>query len=423
MNSLSSKALRGCSAFVLAASLAPFAGAQTTWYVDVNGTPPGSGAISDPYTSIQHAIDQPTTVNKDTLIVAPGTYVENVQLGTKQLRLIGAGAELCTIQAAGPGDVVDFTYGLELRGFTITGGDAASYALRMTSIDHAVIERCVIAGNAGRGIHFFATGGLGRLFNCTITNNGGEGLFMTHASGGKVRNNIVWGNGLPSSYGFAPHGIGDFFNNDLEDFPFKNTCVSYTCGNFRANPMFADVPNGDYRLQPGSPCLDAGYPGSLPDPDGSVADVGAYPFDLSLGPIVYCKGQVNSQSCTPAVGFTGTPSAAGAPFDITCSSVVNNEQGLLFYGHQSKATPYQGGTLCVRAPLERTPLQSSGGNPPPDDCSGQYAFDFGAEIQSGSNPNLVAGATVYAQFWYHDPQLPGPFATGRSDAIAFEILP
>ena len=46
--------------------------------------------------------------------------------------------------------------------------------------------------------------------------------------------------------------------------------------------------------------------------------------------------------------------SAGAPFEIQCSNVVNNKAGLLFYGFQPKALPYQGGTLCVSAPVRRS---------------------------------------------------------------------
>ncbi len=53
---------------------------QTTWYVDVNGTPPGTGSQADPYTSIQYAIEQPATVDLDTILVSPGTCLENVDL-------------------------------------------------------------------------------------------------------------------------------------------------------------------------------------------------------------------------------------------------------------------------------------------------------------------------------------------------------
>ncbi len=47
------------------------------------------------------------------------------------------------------------------------------------------------------------------------------------------------------------------------------------------DPLFVDAENGDYRLQPESPCIDTGDPEFPPDPDGSRSDRGALPFDPS----------------------------------------------------------------------------------------------------------------------------------------------
>ncbi len=46
--------------------------------------------------------------------------------------------------------------------------------------------------------------------------------------------------------------------------------------NIDADPLFVDAENLDYRLQENSPCIDAGDPNSPLDPDGTIADMGAY---------------------------------------------------------------------------------------------------------------------------------------------------
>lgn len=138
-------------------------------------------------------------------------------------------------------------------------------------------------------------------------------------------------------------------------------------------------------------------------------------------PRVYCTAKVNSQGCTPAIGFSGAPSQSGGTFTLSAVQVLNNEYGILFYGHGAAAAPFQGGTLCVAPPTLRTPAQLSGGNPPPDDCSGHYAYDFGALIHGGTDPALVAGAWTYAQYWTRDPL--SPSTTGLTDAVGFLIAP
>ena len=49
-------------------------------------------------------------------------------------------------------------------------------------------------------------------------------------------------------------------------------------GNFYADPIFTNPDNEDYTLQISSLCIDAGDPSSDLDPDGTIADMGAYPF-------------------------------------------------------------------------------------------------------------------------------------------------
>jgi hypothetical protein len=230
-----------------------------------------------------------------------------------------------------------------------------------------------------------------------------------------IRNSIVWGNTAHADPGIVFNSMGTF------TIDYTDTQESWGgTGNLVANPFFVDAANGDLNLQATSPCIDAGDPASPLDPDGTRADMGALPFQQCLPPTTYCTAKTNSQGCVPAVGSSGSPSAtSSSPFTITATNVLNQKSGLLFYGFGSNAAPFQGGTMCVQPPVRRTPLQSSNGNAPPDDCSGSYAADFNAWTQSSSDPLLIAGAHVFVQFWSRDPA--SPSTTGLTDALSFWI--
>ena len=104
--------------------------------------------------------------------------------------------------------------------------------------------------------------------------------------------------------------------------------------------------------------------------------------------------------------------------------MLNNKSGLFFYGLNGQiGAPFQGGFLCVKNPIKRSSVQSSNGNPPPNDCSGTYAVDFNALIAAGSDPDLVAGAQVWLQYWSRDPGFAPPDNTGLTDALAATICP
>ena len=145
----------------LCLSLAGPASAQSTWYVDLTGTPPGSGTVGDPYTSIDFALNQPSTLSGDTVLVAPGTYVENVTFPGRGVSLIAtAGAGATTIDAGGSGSAVTFqgTDGTQMRmcSFRITGGTGTSPSA--TTDDE-------------QGGGLLALGAIVKVLDCTIEGN------------------------------------------------------------------------------------------------------------------------------------------------------------------------------------------------------------------------------------------------------------
>jgi hypothetical protein len=147
-------------------------------------------------------------------------------------------------------------------------------------------------------------------------------------------------------------------------------------------------------------------------------------------PTTYCTAKVNSLGCTPTIGSTGIPSAtAGSGFTVTGSNVINNKPGILFYGTTGQAAiPFQGGTLCVASPIKRSGALNSGGNPPPNDCSGVYSIDMNAFAVSPGPPVplpglTVPGTVVDCQFWGRDQGFPAPNNTTLTDALEYTVCP
>jgi hypothetical protein len=147
---------------------------------------------------------------------------------------------------------------------------------------------------------------------------------------------------------------------------------------------------------------------------------------LHFGPVladatpvdVYCTAKVNSQGCLPRIDSNGlSPSKSAGTFAVVCSQVLNQKNGLLFFGFAPLGAPFQGGTLCVSSPTIRTASQNSGGSPLGNDCTGTYSYTF-----TTADMNLFGldpGETVYCQYWSRDPQ--SPSTTGLSNGLEFTV--
>jgi hypothetical protein len=134
----------------------------------------------------------------------------------------------------------------------------------------------------------------------------------------------------------------------------------------------------------------------------------------------YCTGKLNTDGCVPRIQFEGAPKVGGLTnFVLRGVDVLANANGLLIYSKAGPGSaPFHGGTLCIGAGLLRTPGQNSGGAGP---CGGQLQFDFNAWVALGSDPALVAGQKVWAQYWYRDVASQG--GTGLTDGVTFTLCP
>jgi hypothetical protein len=160
------------------------------------------------------------------------------------------------------------------------------------------------------------------------------------------------------------------------------------------------------------------------DEHGNVGESDLKSIDTAGGcsgqAATYCTPKLNSDGCLPRMEFEGAPKVGGlTSFVIRGTDVLANANGLLIY---SKAgpnnAPFNGGVLCVGAGLLRTPGQNSGGAGP---CGGTLVFDFNSWVALGSDPALVAGQKVWAQFWYRDVASPG--GNGLTNGVTFTLCP
>ncbi len=405
------------------ALLTSSAAAQTTWYVDAQAVAPGLGTPVEPYTSIQYAISQPSTLSGDRIVVAPGAYAEHVVFGSKRLALESTGGPRVTvIRSVADGAVVDARYfgpggPVRLEGFTVQGNP--SHSTIGVDLANTLMRRCIVHGHRqlpgsslGAGVRF---DDFSSVLACTIVDNW-RGLAEAGFGGaGEVRDSIVAGN--PGGDVAVDPKVVTFAYTLVEE----GLSTQSGPGNLDGDPWLWSTELFDFAPAPGSAVIDSGDPAAPLDPDGSRRDMGALAFDPGYAPApsVYCTSKLNSLGCAPSIGAVGSARVSGSPFVITCSAQLNQRSGLLFYGYQRQALAYQGGWLCVRAPVRRTPLLQSGGSTGGNDCTGSFSFDFDAWLQSGVDPALTPGAMVFAQYWSRDSAV--SFGTVRSDALSFGV--
>lgn len=138
----------------------------------------------------------------------------------------------------------------------------------------------------------------------------------------------------------------------------------------------------------------------------------------------FCEAKTSSAGCAPAIGWSGYPSAtAHLGFDVNCAGVVNQSPGFLMLGLGGRANdPFEGGTLCVAAPILRTTPTTSGGSPAGTlDCTGSWRLDVNTWLFV--NHPMAPGESFTCQWWGRDPGLTGPASSQLSDALEALLFP
>jgi len=281
--------------------------------------------VPSQYPTIQSAID--SAINGDTIIVAPGTYNETINLQGKGVTLRSSepnSPELTIINGCGLGSVVTFAGGetadadCEFIGFTITGGNATgngggiqgnftkaviSNCIIKNNISqnrgggvsrcNGILDRCIIAGNAAKNRGGGVLASNCTMVNCLIYDNyvgylesstEGYGGGLYNCSGDVINCTIAYNNangragGLDGYNGTITNCI--VWGNELEQM-LNCSQPTYSCiqdwigggmGNIDTNPLFADPNNEDYHLLADSPCIDAADPNYAAAPNATDID-------------------------------------------------------------------------------------------------------------------------------------------------------
>jgi len=259
------------------------------------------------YNTIQAAID--VAAKGDTVLVAPGTYVENIDFKGKAITVKSSGgAGVTVIDGNQMGSVVALgaADNAVLDGFSITNG-LSSHCGGVSSYGNQLITNNFIFGNTatccsggircGGATYPCAVISNNIIFNNTVTHAGGgirclntaapliinNTIFNNYAGQGggiesrlntqpTVVNTILWGNEAPQGKEIYidNDSIFTISNSDVKGgksstYVVSSATLNWKKGMIDANPLFVDVANDDFHLkqnpcQPGivNSCVDAG---------------------------------------------------------------------------------------------------------------------------------------------------------------------
>jgi hypothetical protein len=217
------------------------------------------------------------------------------------------------------------------------------------------ISNSLIVGNIARGAGAIAMqdGVTLDINKCTFCGNIGESdgsITIEVGSSVAITNSILVDN-EPVEISFFEHADRNELDIDYTDISggqeaiehIENADVNWGDGNINEDPIFVDPDEGDYHLQWGSPCINAGDPDANPDPDGTRSDMGAYPY--FHGGVVegYVLDAMNDEPLEGAVvatsyrveavadenGYWQIDQVRVAPFSMTAHMIGYNDSTIL----------------------------------------------------------------------------------------------
>ncbi len=295
------------------------------------------------------------------------------------------------------------------------------------------LVNCTVTGNSagGAGGGIFVAAGPATITNCTIADNvaagRGGGFACQGPSTPTITNCILWDDGAPIGSEIAllddPNLGGTTLTLRFSDFEGGAAAVlvdpgstlNLGAGNLDVDPRFVDSAASNYQLSPSSPCIDAGNNADVPaeaanDPLGTPRILDGD----SDGNAVVDMGAFERFFCQQDLGFGGPGDSvlsvcgeellSGNNAELRLANALPLHQVFLIAGLSSNPTAFGGGVLVPIPILLLFPLATGG--------DGELSFN----VSGGHGP-----LTIYLQFVYQDPQLPGGF--GISNALAVQLLP
>jgi hypothetical protein len=148
----------------------------------------------------------------------------------------------------------------------------------------------------------------------------------------------------------------------------------------------------------------------------------------ATGCINFCTAGTTTNGCLATMSCVGTPSVSqSSGFVLTAQNVEGMKNGLIRYSlmpHPTMPPWGVGGTsfLCIKAPMQQTGIQNSGGTV--NQCNGALSLDF--LVWASAHPAALgqpftAGTSIYVQALFQDP--PAVKTTNLSDGLMFTLVP
>ncbi len=158
-----------------------------------------------------------------------------------------------------------------------------------TNYADCTLEHCMIDGNdATYGGAMRLSGGEVTAVNLTVSENTQSEFLsaeidLSDGAGLMLQNVIIWStlaDAIRARDSVSPCELtvsySDVQGGEAGIEADGNAIVNWLAGNLDSDPLFVDPAGGDFLLQIGSPCIDAGDPASGPDEDGTNVEMGAY---------------------------------------------------------------------------------------------------------------------------------------------------